>query len=73
MTGRPMTRMDLDHMACSNPNCTEPHGPLVFHSRCHMAAPTWVRYDRHGDPGVLEIVCSECEALVGRVRVAAEG
>ena len=67
---RPLTRSDLDKLVCG---CGALHGPLVFRSACHMSAPTWVQYDKDALPGVLEILCSECDAVVGRVRVAGEG
>lgn len=47
---------DLDSMQCSNPGCTEDHGELYIHSRCHPESPTWARYEK----GALTIVCAEC-------------
>ena len=71
--GRPLTRSNLDHLVCGNAGCKKTHEALVFHSNCHRSAPTWVRYDKDALPGVIEIVCAECESLITRIRVAAEG
>lgn len=71
--GRAMTRMDLDHLICGNAGCKNHHEPLVFHSRCHRGAPTWAVYDRDRDPGVVQILCAECDLMIARFRVAAEG
>lgn len=72
--GRALTRMDLDTWVCGNANCKARHQPLVVRSRCHGPdGPTLAVYDRDADPGVLQIICAECETLIARVRVAAEG
>lgn len=42
---------------------------LYLHSRCHINYPTWVRV--RGD--VLEVICVECEELVGRFTIKERG
>lgn len=61
-----LARSDLDQMRCSNPGCTEDHGPLYFHSRCHPESPTWTHYEN----GVLTIECAECRTTITTVQVA---
>jgi len=62
----PLTRAELDVAQCSNPDCTEEHGPLILHSRCHTGVPTWATYEA----GVLTITCAECGQEVTAVTVA---
>lgn len=62
----PMTREALDGMQCATPGCTEPHGPLVMHSRCHPKSPTWVTYA----DGVMTVSCAKCDTMIIEVAVA---
>jgi hypothetical protein len=63
----PLTRTELDVARCSNPQCTEDHGPLYFHGLCHPDAQTMVSYEN----GVLRIDCGRCEARIATVSVSA--
>lgn len=61
-----LTKADLDGLQCSNLACSEYHGGLYLHSRCHPGVPTWAVYEA----GKLRIECSECGATVTTVLVA---
>jgi hypothetical protein len=68
MNRRPLVRSELDAMSCQIPGCdhTGHGGGLVFHSRCHIDAPTWVTYR----DGAVHVTCSECERLIVSITVA---
>ena len=53
---------DLDKMECAMS-----HGAkkLWLHSKCHITAPTWVKYEN----GVLNIHCSWCSKIVAKIAV----
>lgn len=59
-----LTAADLDEMGCAECGEKEDHEhkpvPLVFHSKCHPAAPTWATYKS----GKLRIECAECRTVV---------
>lgn len=60
---------DLDGSTCDHagPDCSC-DGPIYFHSRCHVRAPTWARYVPR--ERTLEIICSKCERSIVAIRVA---
>jgi hypothetical protein len=68
--GKALGRESLDHMGCSDPECTGKHSDPVmyFHGRCHPAADLSVAY--HRDHGHLCFWCGECGEVVGFVAVA---
>lgn len=62
-----LNREQLDAMRCEG--CGDAaceHDPLVFHSRCHPAAPTWATYAN----GELRVTCAECDRPIATVAVA---
>lgn len=61
-----LTREDLDSLRCGMPDCTEEHGPLYLHGRCHVEAHTETRYE----DGAIVVTCYECGAEVARILVA---
>lgn len=63
-----LTRAALDVAQCSRPGCTERHGPLILHSRCHHADPTWAEYD--AATGQLRVFCATCATTIVRIQVA---
>lgn len=67
---KPLTRKELDHLECGNPNCTTKHESgdgLAFHSRCHPGAAVETWYQN----GVLTLRCKRCSFLVAHIQVAA--
>ena len=62
----PLTRQQLDTMQCGTPGCTEEHGALYFHGRCHPNAATWAGYA----DGVVTVRCSVCEQTIVAIAVA---
>lgn len=70
----PLTRRELDRRRCTDPTCTKDHGAPtrleVFPLCCAAAGvKTWLaKYDQVS--GVLELRCSRCFAIGGRVAVA---
>jgi len=61
-----MYKEDLDGLQGGMPGCTEVHGPLCLHSKCHNGEPTWAWYEG----GMIKIRCATCNALVVEVAVA---
>jgi hypothetical protein len=61
----PLTRKTLDKATCQVPGCThEKHDGLVLHGRCHVEAPSTVRY---WASGVVEIRCKKCDKGVAEI------
>lgn len=62
----PLTRRDLDGLRCHKPCCADKqHLPIVFHSFCHPADPTWTNYQN----GILTIFCAVCDASIIEISV----
>lgn len=62
-----LTRAQLDHMTCGNPDCTDSHegDPLFLHSECHPGVPTWAEYEN----GELKVTCAACGKQVAVIAV----
>jgi hypothetical protein len=58
-------RETLDQMQCGHPGCTEEHGELYLHGRCHINSNVQVCYYQ----GKLLVVCGTCKKSVVMVEV----
>lgn len=61
----PLAKEDLDKAQCDTSECTEKHGSLTLHVRCHMESPTWATYSN----GILTIKCATCEKVGAKILV----
>lgn len=62
------TRVDLDPLGCSTPNCGHDHSVLYFHPACHPKAYPETRYDKR--TGTIIVSCSKCKRQVVEILVA---
>jgi hypothetical protein len=64
----PMTRAQFDGMTCHAEDCdhSSHDTEMYLHPKCHVGSPTWAIYEE----GVINVKCSECDALVVRIEVA---
>jgi len=61
----PLTRNALDKASCQAPGCKhDNHDGLVLHGRCHVKAPTTVRY---WVSGVVEVRCKQCGQKIAEI------
>jgi hypothetical protein len=70
-----LTRSVLDKMGCSNPDCTEEHSTLFFHSLCcedrrGNEAPLQPSYEKA--TGLLTLSCVGCGEPVAVMQIAAD-
>ncbi|GEM_PF-2794425 len=71
MLRQPLTRLDLDQMRCTNPNCAladDPDHELKIGPSCHKGAPSITCYSKAA--GEVVIRYAACENIVARVLVA---
>lgn len=66
-----LTRKELDVAQCAMPGCTDTHGDLWLHPRCHKNVGTRVRY--LSATGELDFACRKCGEHVARILVAPGG
>ena len=55
--------LDMLKCLCGMPAC---ESRVIFHSDCHLNAPTWCEYFN----GVLKVFCSVCSKTIVEIKVA---
>ena len=63
---KPLTRIDLDAMTCSNPNCNCGFNEKLFiHPKCHIGKGITAFYEN----GILTFSCKKCDKLICKIAV----